>query len=53
MRQQIGMAVPPAGATIIFEAVLKSYARVNYDSVPSKWNINELLNQEKLELVSI
>lgn len=34
VRRQIGMAVPCAGAKIIFEAVLKTFAGVNYDSVP-------------------
>lgn len=41
VRKQIGMAVPPAGARIIIEAVLKTFARVDYPSVPAKWNIIE------------
>lgn len=33
VRKQIGMAVPAQGAKIIFEAVLKSFAGIPYDSV--------------------
>ncbi|WP_334342453.1 DNA (cytosine-5-)-methyltransferase [Candidatus Merdisoma sp. JLR.KK006] len=33
VRKQIGMAVPARGAKIIFEAVLKTFARIPYDSV--------------------
>ncbi len=33
VRKQIGMAVPPAGAKIIFEAILKTFAGIEYDSV--------------------
>ena len=33
IRRQIGMAVPTRGAEQIFEAILKTFARVEYDSV--------------------
>jgi len=33
VRKQIGMAVPPTGAKIIFEAILKTFARIDYPSV--------------------
>ncbi len=33
VRKQIGMAVPPQGAKIIFEAVLKTFANIDYPSV--------------------
>ncbi len=33
VRKQIGMAVPPMGAKIIFEALLKSFAGVEYPSI--------------------
>lgn len=39
VRKQIGMAVPCEGAKIIFEAVLRSFAGMPYESVES--NINE------------
>jgi DNA (cytosine-5)-methyltransferase 1 len=39
VRKQIGMAVPPKGAKIIIEAVLKSYAGLNYPSVPANIEI--------------
>lgn len=34
VRKQIGMAVPCKGAKIIFEAVLKTFAGIDYESVP-------------------
>ena len=39
VRKQIGMAVPCRGAQIIFEAILKSFAGISYDSIEP--NINE------------
>lgn len=33
VRRQIGMAVPPQGAQIVFEAILKSFAGIKYDWV--------------------
>ena len=39
VRKQIGMAVPCRGAKIIFEAILKSFAGIDYDYIES--NINE------------
>ena len=33
VRRQIGMAVPPKGARVIFEAILKSFAGIEYESV--------------------
>ncbi len=34
IRKQIGMAVPPKAAQVVFEAVLKSFAKISYPSVP-------------------
>ena len=34
VRRQIGMAVPCEGARIIFEAVLKTFAGIDYESIP-------------------
>ena len=34
VRKQIGMAVPCRGAKIIFEAVLSSFAGIDYESIP-------------------
>lgn len=39
VRKQIGMAVPCRGAKIIFEAILRSFAKIPYESMPA--NINE------------
>lgn len=36
VRKQIGMAVPPQGIKILFEALLKTLNGIPYDSVPSK-----------------
>lgn len=33
VRKQIGMAVPSKGAKVIFEAILKTFARIPYDSI--------------------
>ena len=33
VRKQIGMAVPPIGAKIIFEAILKTFAGIEYKSI--------------------
>lgn len=35
VRKQIGMAVPPRGAKVIFEAILKTFAGIPYDSMES------------------
>lgn len=35
VRKQIGMAVPPKGAKIIFEAILKTFAGIEYDYMPA------------------
>ena len=40
VRKQIGMAVPCKGAQIIFEAVLKTFAGVEYESVPCNVDLN-------------
>lgn len=39
VRKQIGMAVPCEGARIIFEAILKTFAGIEYESMPA--NIEE------------
>lgn len=33
VRKQVGMAVPPRGAAVVFEAILKSFAHEDYESV--------------------
>ena len=38
VRKQIGMAVPPLGAKIIFEAVLKSFAGIKYPFVEASYD---------------
>lgn len=42
IRKQIGMAVPPEGAKIIIEAILKTFAKIEYDYIEPKWSIDEL-----------
>lgn len=37
VRKQIGMAVPVRGAMVILEAILKTFAGIEYESVPAKW----------------
>ncbi len=36
VRKQIGMAVPPKGAQVIAEAVLKTFSGIPYDWIPPK-----------------
>ena len=43
VRKQIGMAVPCLGAKIIFEAVLKTFAGIDYQSEPANINVEGLL----------
>ncbi len=42
VRKQIGMAVPPFGAKIIIEAILKAFAGIDYPYIEPKWNIDEI-----------
>jgi DNA (cytosine-5)-methyltransferase 1 len=42
IRKQIGMAVPSDGAAIIFEALLKSFAKINYDNIKPKFSADDL-----------
>ena len=44
------MAVPPLGAKVILEAVLKTFAGISYASVPAKWNEEDVPNQLKMNL---
>ncbi|WP_432412141.1 DNA cytosine methyltransferase [Rasiella sp. SM2506] len=46
IRKQIGMAVPARGAQIIFEAVLKSFAGIEYPSIPTSFT--SLISQKHL-----
>ena len=45
IRKQIGMAVPPHGAQIIIQAILKSFANESYDFIEPKWSINDLRDE--------
>ena len=38
VRKQIGMAVPARGAQVIFEAILNTFAGIEYDSMPASEN---------------
>lgn len=38
VRKQIGMAVPPLGAKIVFEAILKTFAGIDYNFVPESYD---------------
>lgn len=41
VRKQIGMAVPPQGAKIIFEAILKTFAGIEYDWVEPSYTFEK------------
>ena len=49
VRKQIGMAVPPAGAKIIFEAILKTFAGIEYEWIEPKWKftLGEEVNESE------
>lgn len=42
VRKQIGMAVPVAGAKVIFEAILDTFAGVPYSSVPCNMSVADV-----------
>lgn len=50
VRKQIGMAVPPNGAKIIFEAVLKTFAKIPYRHVECNIKVGDL--HDKLLVVN-
>lgn len=50
IRKQIGMAVPPRGARIIFEAILKSFADIDYASVKPNVKVPNRLAELPIEL---
>jgi DNA (cytosine-5)-methyltransferase 1 len=41
VRKQIGMAVPPEGAKIIFKAILQTFANVMYKSIESNYPVSD------------
>jgi DNA (cytosine-5)-methyltransferase 1 len=43
VRKQIGMAVPPKGVEVIFNAVLKSFAGIKYESIEPNIDLNVFL----------
>lgn len=55
VRKQIGMAVPPQGAQIVFEAILKSFAGIQYDSVEplAKLQLENLRGKKKFTIEEI
>jgi len=42
VRKQIGMAVPPLGAKIIFDAILRTFAKMPYDSTEEEYDIEDI-----------
>lgn len=51
VRKQIGMAVPPKGAQVIFEAVLKSFAGIEYNSI--ECNIAPIVHTENINIYNL
>lgn len=53
VRKQIGMAVPTEGAKIIFEHILKTFARIPYETADTEYQIPEEqpLLQNKAQIV--
>lgn len=50
VRKQVGMAVPPQGAQIVFEAILKSFVGIEYDWVEpaAKLQLKNLKGKQKV-----
>lgn len=55
VRKQIGMAVPPEGAKVVLQAVLKTFAGIDYDWVKptEKLQLRNLLNTDGSSLKGI
>lgn len=55
VRKQIGMAVPPHGAQIVFEAILKTFAKIAYDFVEPapKLQLENLRGKKKVTIKEI
>ena len=53
VRKQIGMAVPPMGAKIIFEALLKSFAGIQYEYIPANISYSHRLLESQAEYIKI
>lgn len=55
VRRQIGMAVPPLGAQIVFEAILKTFAGIQYESVKPlpKLQLENLRGKKKFTIDEI
>ncbi|MDW2886667.1 DNA cytosine methyltransferase [Exiguobacterium artemiae] len=55
VRKQIGMAVPPAGAQIVFEAILKTFANIEYESVEPtpKLQLNNLKGKKEVVIKDV
>ncbi len=55
VRKQVGMAVPPEGAKIVFEAILKTFAGIDYKSVPPtpKLQLENLIDKKNITLDEI
>ncbi len=51
VRKQIGMAVPPLGAQIISEAILKTFVGISYEFVSPHWKDHELPQPKQLQLL--
>jgi len=51
VRKQIGMAVPVDGVRIIFEAVLKTFANINYDY--DEYNMEPMIHKEQIKIYNI
>jgi DNA-methyltransferase (dcm) len=49
VRKQIGMAVPPMGAKVIVDAILKTFAGIPYNSIEAQWTFDN--TEEELTLV--
>lgn len=55
VRKQIGMAVPPVGVQVVFEAILKSFAGIKYEYIEAspKLQLDNLRGKQKISYTDI
>jgi DNA (cytosine-5)-methyltransferase 1 len=53
VRKQIGMAVPPMGAKVVFDAILKCFAGIEYRKVENNIKINIYQNHPKYQQLTL
>jgi DNA (cytosine-5)-methyltransferase 1 len=55
VRKQIGMAVPPEGAKVVMQALLKTFAGIDYPHVAptEKLQLDKLIHESGIEVLTL